>query len=113
LLDSQPENSAKNIRELSAAQKSGLSPKNPSAKKPYSVFLPARASVWCLTRRKTLIGLDLRSLRVIHSRCEFSNLKSMKSVIFIVFRVNSLILGTEIHAKKLSTALSTVSKNRI
>jgi hypothetical protein len=108
LLDSQPENSSKNSLELSAAQKSGLSQKNPRAKKPYSAFLPARAGVWCWTHEKTLVGLDLRSLKVIHSHCEISNRKSMKIVLFIVFWTNSLILGGEIHAKKLSTALSTV-----
>jgi hypothetical protein len=49
LLDSQPENSAQNSRELNASQKSGLSQKIPRAKKPYSAFLPARAGVWCWT----------------------------------------------------------------
>jgi hypothetical protein len=40
LLDSQPENSAKNILELSAAQKSGLSPKFHALKSPTARFYP-------------------------------------------------------------------------
>jgi len=90
-------------------EKSGLSSKSPRAKKPYSAFLPARAGAGCWTHEKTLVGLDLRSLRVIHSHCETSNRKSMKIVLFIVFWVNSLIFGGEIHAKMLTTALSTIS----
>jgi hypothetical protein len=37
----------------------------------------------------------------------------MKMLLLIVFWTNSLILGSEIHAKKLSTALSTDSRSLV
>jgi hypothetical protein len=73
-------NFAKNSLQLSAAQNSGICPKNPLAKKPYSVFLPTRACSECWTHEKTLVGLDSGSLRVITSHYEISNGKSMRKV---------------------------------